>query len=299
MAILVTSNGWSTVSVPLETVRIPGCSDVASVRQGDVYTILQDFAERYNDEVETISVLNGYRSPAYNASVGGARLSDHQSGTAEDINGHLHPYEPKLPKALQRANYSHGFTDKQIATIREILARYSGTIYWGLDFTIGFRDGMHFGIKGSTSAIANVANRIRSAKATPPPASPATPASINTMEDDMIDPITALQMTYRQELGREIGESELYPRLRRIIAASDPRVQLDNEIRGIDASTESNRHDVHALYLSLLKRDGGPGEWDWWINQAGGKPGEALTPAQLKVIEANLLASDEYKKLQH
>lgn len=46
-----------------------------------VTTVLQPL----RDKVGTITIVSGYRSPAYNRAIGGARHSQHLEGTAADI----------------------------------------------------------------------------------------------------------------------------------------------------------------------------------------------------------------------
>lgn len=107
-----------------------------------------------------------------------------------------------------------------------------------------------------------------------------------TPEEDEIMTVDArefLAMGYRQEVGREAAESELYPRLRRIIAGT---TTLAQEIDGIDKSLESNRWAVIQQYRELLGRDGTIEDWDSWI---------AATGNDVSKIRAGIIASDEYK----
>lgn len=114
-------------------------------------------------------------------------------------------------------------------------------------------------------------------------------------EDEMIDARAMLEIAYRQECGRSASEPELYPRLRRILEAKDPRAQLAAEVAQIDASTESNRWEVRKLYRELLGRDGSVAEWDSWIASVGGRDGVDLNAPELARIRAAIAAHPEAK----
>lgn len=158
----VTRNGWTTAPVSRVAITSPSTKDTGEVRAGAVATIFQDFVLEYNRVVETVTTINGYRSPALNKQVGGDPNSNHLSATALDINGAKHPYEANLPASQRGKNYKHGFSSQQVSAIRKLLARYDGVLYWGLDFNTGYRDAMHFEIRGSASKVAQVANKIGS-----------------------------------------------------------------------------------------------------------------------------------------
>lgn len=164
-----TRNGWTAGPAARVAITAPGCADTGNVRAGDVATVMQALARMFDAEVEPLAEINGYRTPAYNASVGGDPNSNHISATALDLNGSRHPYEPKLPASQRGANYRHGFTAAQVVTIRKILACFDGVIAWGLDFNKGYRDAMHFEIRGSAAAVALAAAKL----------------AITTTEDDM------------------------------------------------------------------------------------------------------------------
>lgn len=134
--------------------------------------VLEYMARRYHEEVEKIVpshrdnwfkprernslTLAGnwtpigvhcYRPP--NSQVGTGNQSNHRSGSAIDINGHLHPYEASVLAAGRV--YNDGYTQSQRDKIREItnsVRDSNGRIIGrtGLDFAKGKRDGMHLEI---------------------------------------------------------------------------------------------------------------------------------------------------------
>jgi len=149
--VTTTNNGWPVVGESSVTrVHLADDPDGALVRSGDVAAALSWLVEQIHARVERVTKVNGWRSAAYNRQVGGARGSNHISGTALDVNGHLHPYE------AGRLNASYGtggWGEGGVRTVRAILAEADGLFAWGLDFTPGWRDAMHFDIaKGKTAA---------------------------------------------------------------------------------------------------------------------------------------------------
>jgi hypothetical protein len=146
-----TNNGWTT-DPPLTRVYVGGDADGCTFRAGDVATLFAWFFGEMHRTIETITVLNGARTAAYNASIGGAAGSNHVSGTAGDVNGSRHPYEYHLPPSQSGSNYKSGWSSAQQSAIRSLMASTGGLISWGLDYNVGYRDAMHFDItKGKTS----------------------------------------------------------------------------------------------------------------------------------------------------
>ena len=162
-----TRNGWPKAPAVRTAITAPGCADTGEVRAGDVAVVMQAFTVAFDAEVEPLSTINGYRSPELNAAAGGDAQSNHMSGTALDLNGARHPYERNLPAPQQGKAYKHGFTDKQVAKIREILARFDGVVRWGLDFNPGYRDAMHFEIHGTPAQVAAAAAALRAVATSP------------------------------------------------------------------------------------------------------------------------------------
>ena len=83
--------------------------------------------------------FNAYVEPLRDADTAGwtptnsVATSNHLNGTAMDLNWNSHPF--RILNA--------GFTSKQINTIRDMLAFYEDTIWWGNDWNEP-RDAMHF-----------------------------------------------------------------------------------------------------------------------------------------------------------
>lgn len=82
-----------------------------------------------------------------------------------------------------------------------------------------------------------------------------------------IDARELLTLAYRQELGRDAADAELYDRLRRLARGT---TTLPQELDGIADSLEAHRHAVNALYVKRLGRNGSPDELDFqWNANAG------------------------------
>ncbi|WP_146840467.1 M15 family metallopeptidase, partial [Cellulomonas hominis] len=116
---------------------------------GDVRTVLDHVAQRFDAEVEPVDVASSW-GWAYRSVRGeDEALSNHASGTSIDLNATEHPL-----------GSSGTFTDDQVAAIRAILAEVSPVVAWGGDFD-GRLDEMHFEIVGDAEAVAEVAARLR------------------------------------------------------------------------------------------------------------------------------------------
>lgn len=143
---MLTMNGWPT-GAKLED--ITAGTTRTEVRAGDVAVVLEYVARRFHDEVEPIVTHHGWRSLQVNKDSGGIWNSNHLSGTADDINGGLHP------------RFKAGtFSPRQVAIIRDILHECRGVVVWGGDWGRSV-DEMHFEIRGSAVAVAAVAARLR------------------------------------------------------------------------------------------------------------------------------------------
>lgn len=151
------NNGWPK-DPPLQTVTAGGKSTRLVI--GAAGNLLEWFARQFHARVEPLVTFNGYRSSALNDASGGIKTSNHLSGTAIDLNGYRHPYEATASPANKYQNYKSGFTAAQTAEIRRILSEAQGAIRWGQDFAYGYRDAMHFEIRGGVQTVNNVLDSV-------------------------------------------------------------------------------------------------------------------------------------------
>lgn len=140
----ISQNGWAVnpptlVSFPWITGRVLG---------GDVYTVLDYVAKRWNATVEKInkSWSWGYDPRPIK---GSTQISNHSSGTAVDFNAPKHPL-----------GAVGTFTTKQRAALRKISDDCGGVVRFG-EFYSGRRDGMHAEINASKARVAALAAKIR------------------------------------------------------------------------------------------------------------------------------------------
>lgn len=145
-------NGWSASdNLAIRDLFINGVEIVPGVRDNDdVYTVLKFVAQQFNDRVEKLvpGWCWGYN---YRYTTNDSTLSCHASGTAEDLNAPLHPFGVSV--------YAN-FDQRQVDIIHDIIKDLP--IVWGGDYRdADNKDGMHFEIMGSASAVAAAADRIR------------------------------------------------------------------------------------------------------------------------------------------
>lgn len=138
-------NGW-----PVYTSAPSGrCKWITGrVAPGDVETVFNYLGERFNSEVEPITVSHSW-GWANRAIRGSSSTSNHASATAVDLNAPKHP----LGK-------SGTFSAAQVRAIRKILNDLGGSIRWGGDYS-GRKDEMHFEVNTSKANLAKVAASIR------------------------------------------------------------------------------------------------------------------------------------------
>lgn len=128
-----------------------------SVRSGDVWTVLNEVAKRFNSEVESINPAESWGFAPRPIRGSSTELSNHASGTAVDFNAPRH--------ALGKVNT---FSVSQRAAIRKILKDLDGVVRWGGDYT-GRKDEMHFEVVGSAASVKKVADKIRNTVPIAPP----------------------------------------------------------------------------------------------------------------------------------
>lgn len=173
----VSQNGWPAYESSTGLVAFPWVT--GRVRPGDVYTVLNHLARRFNAEVEGIEAWQSW-GWNYRAVRGAVSLSNHASGTAVDFN------------ATRHALGARGtFTAAQVAAIRRILAALGGVVRWGGDYTAR-ADEMHFEINAGPGRVAEIARTLGGLVSNPigggatvnVPTIPGRPAPIEE-DDDM------------------------------------------------------------------------------------------------------------------
>ena len=123
-------NGWPIVDQDsCEWVTVPGADVRLQIQQGQPLALLRAFAADFNAYVEPLRDADSACWTATNS----VATSNHLGGTACDFNWNSHPF--RILNA--------GFTSEQINIIRDLLAFYENTIWWGNDWNEP-RDAMHF-----------------------------------------------------------------------------------------------------------------------------------------------------------
>lgn len=156
-------NGYSACdSSVIAKYTVPGSSVTINLRKGDVSVVLLDFASWYHKNIEPLhqNDTGGYNCRGIE---GGTSLSNHASGTAEDLRWNDHP----------RGKRNAGFSSAEVDKINAKLKEYGGVIRWGNNYN-GTPDAMHFEINAGPAAVKKQADRIR-AKNNPKPTPKPTP----------------------------------------------------------------------------------------------------------------------------
>lgn len=254
----MSNNGWPN-DPALEEVGVPGVKDTGPAHAGVVADLFRLFIADFHATVERLVTINGFRSYALNKQSGGIETSNHRSGTAFDLNGYKHPYEPSAAKP-----YNDGFTDEQTAQIRRLLAKYGGTIKWGMDFPRGYRDAMHFEIRGNAGAVEAVANRISGVGSVPTVPNLPSPEGITPInpslleEDDMpvfmrsTDTTIYIIVPGQPKRGLSAQEWALWVRLGALTPGSD---YLEAEIDIVARTMESARDARLAAEVDKIRPD--------------------------------------------
>lgn len=162
----LSQNGWTGIAHSAD----PRLADfpwvTGKVRSGDVWTVLNHVAERFNTEVEPIVKAKSW-GWAYRLIRGAKALSNHASGTAVDFNAPDH-----------WLGEVGTFTPVQVRAIHSILADCGGVVRWGGDYS-GRKDEMHFeinlGAAGSAAKVAAAAAKIKGQAASLGSAKPLVP----------------------------------------------------------------------------------------------------------------------------
>jgi len=162
---VTSQNGWSANDITQTDVQtIPGTSRKLRLRKGDAGFLLRRIASFVDQNVENIdeSVQDdwGYAERPIRGS--STELSNHASGTAEDLNATKHGLGVHNTWSAAEETKIH-------AHLKEYVDPATGknVIRWGEDYSNRV-DPMHFEIVGSPAAVARVAARLRG-KPVPPP----------------------------------------------------------------------------------------------------------------------------------
>ncbi|AVO22325.1 lysin A [Mycobacterium phage Smeagol] len=122
-------NGWPMVNADeCEWTKIPGTSVTLQIAKGQPLAILRAFAADFHAYVEPLRDADSACWTPTNS----VPSSNHLSGTAMDLNWNSHPF---------KVSYA-GFDETKIASMRELLAFYEGTVFWGQDWNSP-KDSMH------------------------------------------------------------------------------------------------------------------------------------------------------------
>jgi len=149
-------NGYTANDIDLTQVwTIPGTDRKIRLREGAPGALLVDFAAWFHQHIEPIDTgqLDDWgfavrpvrgQGVQYDSKGNAINLSNHSSGTAEDLNATRHPLG-------KRGTFSAAKT----AAIRARLKVYGGAIRWGGDY-VKRADEMHFEIVASPARCAAV-----------------------------------------------------------------------------------------------------------------------------------------------
>lgn len=114
--------------------KIPGTGLSLPFRSGDYQTVLTAWAAWFNANVESLNNPGrGYTDEGSFTWTNSVGSSNHLSGTAMDLNWNDHAFQ---------ISYS-GFTNAEIAKVREGLKLFKKCIWWGQDWSSP-KDPMHF-----------------------------------------------------------------------------------------------------------------------------------------------------------
>jgi predicted chitinase len=128
----ISENGWPIVDEgSCSWITVPGTDPAVSleIQQGQPLLILRAWAADINAFVQTLRDADSACWTEGNS----VATSNHLGGTAEDLDWDDHPM----------GNADAGWNAYQIATIRDMLAFYEGTVFWGNDWDSP-KDSMHF-----------------------------------------------------------------------------------------------------------------------------------------------------------
>jgi hypothetical protein len=146
-------NGWSVIDAS-ETRKwvIPGADRHMILRDGHAGFVLAWFALWFHEVIERLSggVWDEWGFAARNVRGSSSTISNHASGTAEDLNATRHPLG-------RRGTFTKAWHYTKIRALLSV--RLVGVIRWGADYQ--FRaDEMHFEINKGAAAVLRLARRL-------------------------------------------------------------------------------------------------------------------------------------------
>jgi peptidoglycan hydrolase-like protein with peptidoglycan-binding domain len=160
-----------------QTFTVPGSAVKLRLRKGacgEVLTLIAAWVDSHVEDIDTRHGVRGYDVPddwgyAERLIRGGFSLSNHASGTAEDLNAVQHPLGATTtwsPAEIYEINHylTTEWTDPLTHTV---------VVRWGQNYS-GRKDGMHFEINAPESAVkrALAAYKARHSGTAPPPPPP-------------------------------------------------------------------------------------------------------------------------------
>jgi hypothetical protein len=210
---LFSQNGYSANQASLmATFTVPTTSVKMTLRKGDASVVLLYVAEMFDKTVEKLRQKDcgGYNPRKVRGST--EVISNHGSGTAEDLNWQLHVRGKRGT-----------FSAAKVKAIRKILAFCGGAVRWGGDFKTTV-DEMHFEIVGPPSLVARIADKIRvwragsaigqvaaaAAKATKAPAWPAGTPSFVESDSPRYSSLVYVWQTRAKQIGEKITADGRY-----------------------------------------------------------------------------------------
>lgn len=120
----VTENGWPSCGPDmLDRSSVPGVDIVIPLQRGQPNTILKAAAADIHLFVESLQNSRGGTDEGGWTPTNSVATSNHLGGTAMDLNWDDHPFRVRGT-----------FSDDQVATIRELLDYYEGTLFWAGDW---------------------------------------------------------------------------------------------------------------------------------------------------------------------
>lgn len=137
---MITENGWPSCGPDLlDRSPVPGTTIVIPLQRGIPSRIMKAFAADFHAYVESLNNARGGTDEGGWTPTNSVWNSNHLGGTAMDLNWSEHTFQ---------VSYS-GFTQAEIAAMRELLAWYENLIFWGQDWNSP-KDAMHVQMNGNT-----------------------------------------------------------------------------------------------------------------------------------------------------